>query len=202
MHRHATVFNRCKAKFRCFLDKGDAHSTGNMRKHLQACQGEDVLQATDQAKDANEVCKKLLAASCAMDQLWPHLNARAKERAKLVHWVSKSLCPFEIIKDKGFQLLMKTGQPEYYIPSPSTVTRDDDQGKFFKSKTYKITCTYQGYPGKVNFTTDGWTSPNHRAFVAVSVHLEHNGEPLTLPLDIIEITKVHSHLQHIYELFS
>ncbi|KIK36563.1 hypothetical protein CY34DRAFT_94153, partial [Suillus luteus UH-Slu-Lm8-n1] len=30
------------------------------------------------------------------------------------------------------------------------------------------------------------------AFVAVSVYFEHNGEPLTLPLDIIEVPKSHT----------
>jgi hypothetical protein len=38
--------------------------------------------------------------------------------------------------------------------------------------------------------SDGWTSPNHRAFIAFSAHFEHKGEPLSLPLDIIEVTKV------------
>jgi hypothetical protein len=46
------------------------------------------------------------------------------DRAELVRWVAESLRPFEIVEDKGFQSLMKTGRPEYYIPSPSTVARD------------------------------------------------------------------------------
>lgn len=46
------------------------------------------------------------------------------DRAELVHWVSESLRPFEIVEDKGFQSLMKTGRPEYYVPSPSTVARN------------------------------------------------------------------------------
>ncbi|KAG2043841.1 hypothetical protein BDR03DRAFT_930691 [Suillus americanus] len=46
------------------------------------------------------------------------------------------------------------------------------------------------YEGKISFTTDTWTSTNHRAFVAVSVRLEHNGVPLSLPLDIVEVVKV------------
>ncbi|KAG1719957.1 hypothetical protein EDB19DRAFT_1647534, partial [Suillus lakei] len=33
----------CKANVRCFLDKGDAHSTGNMCKHVCSCWGADVL---------------------------------------------------------------------------------------------------------------------------------------------------------------
>jgi hypothetical protein len=50
--------------------------------------------------------------------------------------------------------------------------------------------THQEYDGKINFTTDGWTSPNHRAFVAFCAHFEHNGESLSIPLDIIEVAKV------------
>jgi hypothetical protein len=38
--------------------------------------------------------------------------------------VAESLRPFEVVQDKGFQVLMKTGRPEYYLPSPSTVARD------------------------------------------------------------------------------
>jgi hypothetical protein len=45
-------------------------------------------------------------------------------RAEIVHWVSESTRPFKIVKDRGFQSLMKTGWPGYYIPSPSTVSRD------------------------------------------------------------------------------
>jgi hypothetical protein len=32
--------------------------------------------------------------------------------------------PFSIVNDRGFLCLMKTGRPSYYIPSPSTVSRD------------------------------------------------------------------------------
>ena len=45
-------------------------------------------------------------------------------RAAVVRWVSESLRPFQIVNDRGFQILMKTGRPEYYLPSPKTVSRD------------------------------------------------------------------------------
>lgn len=45
-------------------------------------------------------------------------------RAEIVKWVAESLRPFEIVKDQGLQFLMKTGRPEYYLPSPSTISRD------------------------------------------------------------------------------
>ena len=48
----------------------------------------------------------------------------------------------------------------------------------------------------MNFTTDAWTSENHRAFVAIAVHLEHGGIPLSFPLDIIEVATVCSKHLH------
>ncbi|KAG8213469.1 hypothetical protein J3R82DRAFT_11995 [Butyriboletus roseoflavus] len=38
--------------------------------------------------------------------------------------------------------------------------------------------------------TDTWTSPNHCAFMAFGVHLKHKDALLSMPLDIIEVTKV------------
>ena len=45
-------------------------------------------------------------------------------RAEIVRCVAESKRPFKIIKDCGFQSLMKTGRPAYQIPSPETVSRD------------------------------------------------------------------------------
>ena len=44
--------------------------------------------------------------------------------AEIVRWVAESKRPFEIVNDRGFQSLMKTGRPGYRIPSPMTVLRD------------------------------------------------------------------------------
>jgi hypothetical protein len=46
------------------------------------------------------------------------------------------------------------------------------------------------YDGKLSFATDAWTSPNHRAYVAVTVHFEHKGEPMAVILDVVEVAKV------------
>jgi hypothetical protein len=49
---------------------------------------------------------------------------------------------------------------------------------------------YQEHLGHLHFTTNAWTSPNHRAFVAWTVHLEYEGKMLCFLLDIIEVPKV------------
>lgn len=41
-----------------------------------------------------------------------------------MRWVSESMRPFEVVADRGFLDLMKTGRPGQYVPSPSTVSRD------------------------------------------------------------------------------
>lgn len=50
----------CKTTIRQFLDKKDARSTGNMRKHVKSCWGNAALMAADDAKDANEVRTKIV----------------------------------------------------------------------------------------------------------------------------------------------
>jgi len=121
--------------------------------------------------------------------------------------VSESLRPFAIVEDRGFKSLMKTGRPEYYLPSKSTVSRDvrlvfvnvrKRMAKMMQVSRYytqNLTATIlnilpQEYEGNLNFATDAWTSPNHKSFVAVSVHFEHGGKPMCMILDVIEVAKV------------
>ena len=44
----------------------------------------------------------------------------------------------------------------------------------------------------MNFATDAWTSPNHKAYVAFTVHFEHEGVPISMLLDLVEVAKSHS----------
>ena len=51
----------------------------------------------------------------------------------------------------------------------------------------------QEYDGSLSFGMDAWTSPNHKVYMAVTVHFEHNGQPISLLLDIVEVP--HSHME-------
>jgi len=46
------------------------------------------------------------------------------DSAEIVCWVSECMWPFSIVEDRGFHSLMKTGRPEYYLPSALTVSCD------------------------------------------------------------------------------
>ncbi|KAG1836176.1 hypothetical protein DFJ58DRAFT_669914, partial [Suillus subalutaceus] len=135
-HEFRCLAKGCKTTVKRYLDKGDARSTGNMRKHTCLCWGDDVLQAADQAKDADEVQKKIVGSVLRNGSItasferkgkgkvtYSHRqHTRTETKAEIVRWVAESLRPFEIVQDRGFQSLMKTGRPEYYLPSPSTVS--------------------------------------------------------------------------------
>lgn len=44
----------------------------------------------------------------------------------------------------------------------------------------------------MNFATDAWTSPNNKAYVAVTVHFEDKGVPVSMLLDLVEVAHSHS----------
>jgi len=55
-----------------------------------------------------------------------------------------------------------------------------------------LTIPLQEYNGALNFATDAWTSPNHKAYIAFTVHFEHEGAPTSMLLDLVEVAKSHS----------
>ena len=50
----------------------------------------------------------------------------------------------------------------------------------------------QDYDGQLNFAMDTWTLLNHKAFVAFTVHFAHEGAPVSMLLDLVEVAKSHS----------
>lgn len=96
--------------------------------------------------------------------------------------------PHIIVKDPGFQTLMKTGRPGYWIPSASTVARDIRV--IYTKCREKVARLLQEYEGELSFATDAWSSPNHHAFIAVTVHFVLNDEPVSMLLDLLEVAEV------------
>jgi hypothetical protein len=73
----------------------------------------------------------------------------------MVRWVCEDLRPFQIVKDRGFRCLMKTGRPEIYIPSPEMISRDV---RLIYTRTHeRLAQILQQHEGKLSFSTDGWT---------------------------------------------
>ena len=129
----------CQQKLRevrRFLDESDVKSTGNLQRHAKNCWSAEVIASADKVKDANEVraitVKGILNPQLIMAAFeqkgkgkvtFSHQqHTKTESWAEIVCWVAESKRPFSVVSDRGFQLLMKTGRPEYYIPSPTTVS--------------------------------------------------------------------------------
>ena len=50
------------------------------------------------------------------------------------------------------------------------------------------------YDGALSFVTDAWTLPNCKAYIAISVHFEQDGVPVSMLLNIVEVAQFHSGL--------
>lgn len=57
---------------------------------------------------------------------------------------------------------------------------------------HRNTHTYQDYDGALSFATDAWTSPNHKAYVAMTVHFQKDGVLVAMLLDLVEVAESHS----------
>jgi len=175
-----------------------------MRKHAKRCWGAETITSADNAKNANDVRDTTIKGILNSQMITAAFERQGKDkvtfshrqhtktesRAEIVRWVAESKRPFNIVSDRGFRNLMKTGRPEYYIPLPATVSHDVK--KVFVNARKRIAKMLQEHEGTLSFATDAWTSPNHKVFVAVTVHFENNGVPLCMILDVVEVAISHS----------
>ncbi|KAJ7307068.1 hypothetical protein DFH08DRAFT_720301, partial [Mycena albidolilacea] len=177
---------------------GDPHSdrssTSNLKKHAKQCWGSDVVEARIKgvAADASRV-GSIFAAFARSGQYPVNVSYRTHTKpefhAHIVRWIAEANRPLKIVGDRQLQDLLTASRPELTVPSRSTVARD--LKAVYERSTDRIKKLLMEYDGCLSFATDTWTSPNHRAFVAWTVHLQHNSEPLVFLLDIFEVPKVH-----------
>ncbi|TFK78990.1 hypothetical protein K466DRAFT_457331, partial [Polyporus arcularius HHB13444] len=190
----------CKETVRRYLDTEDATSTGNLSTHAVACWGAEIVcaaKATGNPTKARPMVEKF-GRTGTITKIFERIgkgkvsystrqHTSTEARAWIVRWVAENKRPYEIVRDRAFLQLMKTGRPEYKIPSPSTVSRD--VRRVFARCRARIAKMLQDFEGDLNFTCDAWTSPNHKALVAFAVHFHHEGTPLSFLLDVVEVAE-------------
>ena len=124
---------------RRYLDKGDAKSTSNLRRHAKGCWGREAIEAADNTKDAfaaRDAMAKAIPRDGSLTSVFARIgkqdrvtyshrqHTRAEVRVGIVRWVAENMRPFLIVKDRLLLSLLKTGRPDYHVPSPQTVSRD------------------------------------------------------------------------------
>jgi hypothetical protein len=85
-HAFRCMAKGCKANIRRFLDKKDARSTGNMRKHVKVCWGDEVLKAADDTKNAEEVRTKIVTSVLHNGSITASFERKGKGRVTYSHW--------------------------------------------------------------------------------------------------------------------
>ncbi|KAI0757810.1 hypothetical protein C8Q80DRAFT_1061563, partial [Daedaleopsis nitida] len=183
VHTFKCAARGCKVQLRRYLDSRDRSSTGNLRRHARSCWGNDAVNAACEAVDLKEARQKVVEGILHDGSI-----TASFERKKGA--VTFSHRPHTRAEMRTEISLMKTGRPGYYIPSPATVSRDV-KAVFARTRT-RIAKLLQEYEGELHFATDAWTSPNHHAFVALTVHFVHDGAEIALPLDLVEVAQSHS----------
>ncbi|KAJ7310185.1 hypothetical protein DFH08DRAFT_691325, partial [Mycena albidolilacea] len=155
---------------------GDRASTGNLTKHATKCWGKDVVKARMKGVEAQGTDGSIFSAFARASERPVAASDRTLTEAELRH-------------------ILAAGRPEYSLPRRRIVARDL-HAAYERSREYVMNLL-QEYPGRLSFGTDAWTSPNHRAFVAWIVHLQHEGELLSFPLDVYEVPEVRDPFQSI-----
>ncbi|KAF8173556.1 hypothetical protein K438DRAFT_1610677, partial [Mycena galopus ATCC 62051] len=172
----------------------DRSSTSNLKKHAESCWGQDAVRARIQgASDPATLQGGSIFASFARAGQRPvNITHRAhtdvEARAHIVRWIAEANRPVRIVEDRELKELLGAGRPGFNMPSRRTVARDLNVA--YEHCSGRVKTLLEEYPGRLSFATDAWTSPNHRAFVAWTVHLQHEGHPLVFLLDIYEVPEV------------
>ncbi|KAK7034802.1 dimer-Tnp-hAT domain-containing protein [Favolaschia claudopus] len=165
-----------------------------MRKHAIQCFGQGAVDAAMNGEGKKNSDGSIFAAFARAGQrpvtVSHRVHTNPEARAHIVQWVTESTRPPHLVNDRGFRTLMTAGRPSLTVPSGQTVSRDI-RNSFIRCKK-TVDKLLQDYPGQLAYATDAWTSSNHRAFVAWSVHLQHEGNPLSFLLDIIEVPESHT----------
>ncbi|KAH9897078.1 uncharacterized protein BXZ73DRAFT_62961 [Epithele typhae] len=170
----------CKWQGRRYLDKSDATSTGILQKHAIRCWGQEAVDSAREANMTADEVRKIVVSKRLSSDIKTYFTRKGKGS---VVFSNRHLTQAETR-----WILMKTGRPNFKIPSPSTLARDTRT--LFTRSRERIGRLLRDYDGHINIATDCWTSPNHRAFTAVTVHFLHNDEPISMLLDIVEVPKV------------
>ncbi|KAH9911967.1 uncharacterized protein BXZ73DRAFT_56690 [Epithele typhae] len=182
MHIFECTAKSChKKSVNRYIDKGDATSTGNMTRHAKGCFGDEaVKRATKADMTPAEVRQRFGKNASESGDITSFFERNGKGPVTYSHR--------QHTRTETRYSLLKTGRPGYWIPSATTVARDV-KTLFARSRT-RISCFLREYDGRLSLSTDCWSSPNGHAFVAVIVHFEHNEEPLSMVLDVVELAEV------------
>ncbi|RDX42154.1 hypothetical protein OH76DRAFT_1363202, partial [Lentinus brumalis] len=179
---------------RRFLDTQDAASSGNLFKHARQCWGGKAISQAKELGDATRVhatlVTNILKTGAITEYFAPAKKGAVVYSNRPYTKLEIRYRPFAVATDPVLLRLMKSGRPLFFVPSPRMISRDVKI--VFAGRRHRMSAMLLAYPGPLHFGTDAWMSPNHRAFIAFTVHLEVKGTAFSVLLDLVELAKSHS----------
>ncbi|KAN0113508.1 hypothetical protein V8E52_007666, partial [Russula decolorans] len=170
-HFFPCTARKCKTPVRGvrrYQDSKDRASTANLRHHALRCFGEEVVCNSTKGARNNGTSGSIFASFAHPGQKPVHYSnqthTNAEVCAHLVKWITENNQPVNIVNDRELCELLTVGRPQIRLPGHATVSRDIKA--CFGICRDRVATLLQEYPGRLHFTTNAWTSPNHRAFVA------------------------------------
>ncbi|KAF8870867.1 hypothetical protein BD779DRAFT_1454757 [Infundibulicybe gibba] len=167
-HFFICTARKCKGSgsVRCYQDSKDHAATSNLKTHALKCFGAAAVDAAFKKTTPLTQDGSLFSAFAHQGQCSATITHRA-------HNIDESRW---------------AGRPTTALPSATTVMRDIKLS--FDICRTNINNILKNHSGQVHFATDAWTSTNHHAYVAWTVHLHHQGSILTFALDMMELPEV------------
>ncbi|KAI0291919.1 hypothetical protein B0F90DRAFT_1604841, partial [Multifurca ochricompacta] len=159
----------CKSKgggVHHFQDSQDHAATSNLKAHAIKCFGADAVDAAFKKASSGAQDGSIFASFAQLGQASQSI----------------SHCAHTTYETRF------AGRPGTSLPTPMTVVHDVKLS--FEKCQAHINKILKEHSGHVHFATDAWTSPNHHAFVAWTVHLHHEGHLLAFVLDITEVPEI------------
>ncbi|KAI0739257.1 hypothetical protein C8Q80DRAFT_1066304, partial [Daedaleopsis nitida] len=202
-HLFKCMARGCKVRVQRFLNKRDTSSTLSLQSHTESCWGIEAVKAAKEAASLKEARDKVVGGLLQTGSItvffarkegkvtYSHCpRTKIEAQMEITRWVCESRRSFSIVRDCGYLLLIKTGWPSYYVPSHLTVAQDVKT--VFACLRTRTARMLQDYPGCFSFAADAWSSSNHYTYVVVTVHFQHQGEPVILLLDVVAVARLHS----------
>ncbi|KAG6904814.1 hypothetical protein DXG01_006989, partial [Tephrocybe rancida] len=193
VHVFYCAAKQCKGKGSVcrYQDSKDKAATSNLKAHTVKCFGENIVSAAFNKKGLSLAPWNgsiFAVFSCPGQKpvtVTHRTHSLDETHAHMALWCAESNCALNIVHDQQFETLMKAGRPGTTLLSPTTVSHDI---KAVFERCYEhLDNILRKHDGLVHFATDAWTSPNHHAMVAWTVHLHHEGNILVFLLNVIEV---------------
>ena len=112
-------------------------------------------------------------------------------RESLVHWIVSTDQPFTVVETDSFKEMIKLCNKNAAIPSADTVKGDILE--MFKQKRDVLRTKLHDFDCRMSFTLDGWTTPNNKAFLGITIHyIDNNWTLQDILMDVVELSGPHS----------